>query len=50
MAELEGIRAVVTGATSGLGKAMARALLAEGATVVLVARATPRLDAACSEL
>lgn len=50
MAELSGTRAVVTGATSGLGEAMARALLLAGATVALAARATPRLQAICSEL
>ena len=42
-AELNGVRAVVTGATSGLGLAMARALLAAGATVAVAARDTPRL-------
>ncbi|MCL5116768.1 MAG: SDR family oxidoreductase [Firmicutes bacterium] len=36
---------VVTGATSGLGWAMADALLREGATVAVAARPTPRLDA-----
>lgn len=43
MAELDGVGAVVTGATSGLGLAMARALLAAGATVAVAARDTPRL-------
>jgi NAD(P)-dependent dehydrogenase (short-subunit alcohol dehydrogenase family) len=43
---LTGVRAVVTGATSGLGAAMAEALLAAGATVAAAARPTPRLDAA----
>ncbi|HEY3956223.1 MAG TPA: SDR family oxidoreductase [Streptosporangiaceae bacterium] len=43
---LTGVRAVVTGATSGLGEAMADALLAAGATVAAAARPTPRLDAA----
>ncbi|MDA8297246.1 MAG: SDR family NAD(P)-dependent oxidoreductase [Actinomycetota bacterium] len=50
MAELSGIRAVVTGATSGLGEAMARALLLAGATVAVAARPSARLDAVCSEL
>lgn len=40
---LEGIRALVTGATSGLGLAMADALLAAGAQVAMAARPTPRL-------
>jgi len=41
--QLDGVRAVVTGATSGLGLAMTRALLAAGATVAVAARETPRL-------
>jgi NAD(P)-dependent dehydrogenase (short-subunit alcohol dehydrogenase family) len=43
--DLTGVRAVVTGATSGLGRAMAGALLAAGATVALASRPTPRLEA-----
>ncbi|MHB1710678.1 MAG: SDR family NAD(P)-dependent oxidoreductase [Acidimicrobiales bacterium] len=43
-AELRGVRAVVTGATSGLGAAMADALLEAGATVALAARPGSRLD------
>jgi NAD(P)-dependent dehydrogenase (short-subunit alcohol dehydrogenase family) len=42
---LEGVRVVVTGATSGLGLAMADALLAAGARVALAARESPRLAA-----
>lgn len=43
---LTGVRAVVTGATSGLGAAMADALLGAGATVAMASRPTERLDAA----
>ncbi len=44
MEELTGIRAVVTGATSGLGAAMARSLLQAGAMVAIAARPGPRLE------
>ncbi len=46
---LTGVRVVVTGATSGLGAAMADALLGAGATVALAARPTPRLAAAVEQ-
>ncbi len=46
MAELTGKRVVVTGATSGIGAAIAAALLSAGASVALASRATPRLDEA----
>jgi NAD(P)-dependent dehydrogenase (short-subunit alcohol dehydrogenase family) len=46
MAQLSGVRVVVTGATSGLGDAMAAALLGAGATVALASRPTDRLHAA----
>jgi ribitol 2-dehydrogenase len=48
--KLDGKVAAVTGAASGIGLACARAMLAEGATVVLVDRAADRLNALCAEL
>ena len=42
--DLSGVRCVVTGATSGLGAAMADALLYAGATVALAARPGTHLD------
>ncbi|HVC13939.1 MAG TPA: SDR family oxidoreductase [Acidimicrobiales bacterium] len=47
---LDGCRAVVTGATSGLGAAMAGALVAAGAAVGVVARPGPRLAGAVDGL
>ncbi len=44
-----GVTAVVTGATSGLGSAMADALSEAGATVAYAARPTPRLEAILAE-
>ena len=44
MADLEGKRAIVTGASSGIGAATARALAAEGARVVGGARRVERLE------
>lgn len=44
MTDLRGVRAVVTGATSGLGSAMADALLGAGATVAFASRPSARLD------
>jgi len=38
MAELQGVRAIVTGAASGIGRAVVRRYLAEGAQVVAVVR------------
>jgi NAD(P)-dependent dehydrogenase (short-subunit alcohol dehydrogenase family) len=46
MGELEGVRAVVTGGTSGLGAAMVEALLKAGATVAVSARPGERLETA----
>jgi NAD(P)-dependent dehydrogenase (short-subunit alcohol dehydrogenase family) len=47
---LTGKRAIVTGGSRGIGKAVARALAAEGCDVVIAARDRERLDAAAGEL
>jgi ribitol 2-dehydrogenase len=47
---MKGKVAAITGAASGIGLACARALLAEGAKVVLVDRAGDRLEQLCAEL
>jgi NAD(P)-dependent dehydrogenase (short-subunit alcohol dehydrogenase family) len=48
--DLSDKRAVVTGASRGIGLAVARALVAEGADVALVARDSERLERAAAEL
>jgi len=50
MAELSDTRVLVTGGTSGLGRAMAHALAQAGAQVVLTSRNRDRAQAAAAEL
>jgi 3-oxoacyl-[acyl-carrier protein] reductase len=50
MGQLEGRVSLVTGASRGIGLAVARALAAEGAQVVLAARDAARLEAAAAEI
>ena len=50
MTELGGTRALVTGATSGLGLAMARALVRAGASVAITSRDAERAARVAAEL
>jgi NADP-dependent 3-hydroxy acid dehydrogenase YdfG len=50
MQDLNGKVAVVTGASSGIGEAAARLLVAEGVSVVLVARRFDRIEGLATEL
>ena len=48
--QLQGVRALVTGGTSGLGFAMSQALAAAGARVVLTGRTEDRVQAAAARI
>src|SRR3954447_151827 len=50
MAPLDGVRALVTGSTSGLGHAMASALASAGAAVAVTGRSAERAEAVAAEL
>ena len=48
--ELSGKRALVTGASKGIGRAVALRLAAEGCDVVMVARSAPALETAAADI
>jgi len=50
MGSMEGRLALITGATGGLGKAVAAGLAREGAAVVIVGRSNARAEAAMAEI
>jgi len=47
---IEGSRAIITGASSGIGRAMARELARQGAAVLIVARRVDRLQTVADEI
>src|ERR1700679_783854 len=48
--DLTGRKAVVTGSTAGIGRAIAEGLARAGAAVVINSRGKPRVDAALAEM
>ncbi|TKD43493.1 SDR family NAD(P)-dependent oxidoreductase, partial [Azotobacter chroococcum] len=48
--QLNGKTAIVTGATAGIGLAIARTLASEGAAVTITGRSRDKLDAAVAEI
>jgi NAD(P)-dependent dehydrogenase (short-subunit alcohol dehydrogenase family) len=50
MTRLDGKVALVTGASTGIGKAIARALATEGASLALVSRTREKIDQAAAEI